>query len=215
MESVRGLAEGRALFGGDLLGPEEIRRTGAVAGWNCGSLEAPAIPEAMLEAGRREPGTHLLLLGAPAMNDGSPVTLLALRDKFGTDPALSEPCFYNQDWYLKETFASEVRLNPGWHLVRKAVESASRGQDPDHAGQPGTLPSAVLCAYAFFSHWLHSGGGRLWEHDYVWCSDLDHQGDRIYIGRYSDSSGVNKNGFSIHRHLRIRENYGVIDCLTS
>ena len=206
------LADARAVFGGDLLGPEEIRDISARSGWTRGSLETPRVPEMILEAGRREPGAYLLLLGPASMNDGSPVTLRALRDWFGMDPAESEPCFYNQDWYLKEAFATEVRVEPDWHLLRKSVVPGSRGLDPDRVGV-GILPSAVLCAYAFFSRCLHLGGERLWEHDYVWCSDLDHQGDRIYVGRYTDRAGINKNGFSIHRHLRIRENYGVINCL--
>lgn len=51
----------------------------------------------------------------------------------------------------------------------------------------------------------------LWKHDFVWCSDMDHNGDRIYVGKYHDISGVNKNGFSIHRHLALRECYASIN----
>ena len=31
---------------------------------------------------------------------------------------------------------------------------------------------------------------------------------RIYVGRYFDPLGISKNGFSVHRQLRIRNNYG-------
>ena len=51
----------------------------------------------------------------------------------------------------------------------------------------------------------------LWWHDFVWCSDVDHNGDRIYVGKYHDIDGVNKNGFSIHRHLALRPCYGSVD----
>ena len=46
--------------------------------------------------------------------------------------------------------------------------------------------------------------------DYVWCSDVDDKGDQIYVGRYTDASGLNADGFEIHRHLRIKQNYGVV-----
>ena len=48
----------------------------------------------------------------------------------------------------------------------------------------------------------------LWRHDFIWCDDSDHNGDRIYTGRYIDPNGINKNGFNIHRHLSIRPCYG-------
>lgn len=54
-------------------------------------------------------------------------------------------------------------------------------------------------------------GEKLWYHDFVWCSDVDHNGDRIYVGKYNDIDGVNKDGFSIHRHLALRLCYGCID----
>ena len=28
-----------------------------------------------------------------------------MRNHFGTTPSAHEPCFYNQDWYVKESFA--------------------------------------------------------------------------------------------------------------
>ena len=33
--------------------------------------------------------------------------------------------------------------------------------------------------------------------------------DQIYVGRYIDPIKINKNGFSIHRHLKIKNNYGI------
>lgn len=50
-------------------------------------------------------------------------------------------------------------------------------------------------------------------HDFVWCVDVDHNGDRIYVGKYHDIDGINKNVFSIHRHLALRQCYASTDCL--
>ena len=51
----------------------------------------------------------------------------------------------------------------------------------------------------------------LWPYDFIWCSDFDHNGDRIYVGKYHDIDGVNKDGFSIHRHLALRICYASIN----
>ena len=66
-----------------------------------------------------------------------------------------------------------------------------------------------MCTYTFFVFYLcrHE---KIWNHDFIWCSDRDHNGDRIYVGKYHDIDGVNKNGFSIHRHLALRPCYGAI-----
>jgi len=58
-------------------------------------------------------------------------------------------------------------------------------------------------------YYFHTQGGLLWKSDFIWCSDKDKNGDQIYVGRYRDPLGVNKNGFNIHRHLKIRNYYGL------
>lgn len=205
------LSAARKIFGTAFLGPDELAALAGPMGLSLETEELPAIPPTYLEAGTA--GHHLLILGSVRAADGSPLTLLNLRDRFGLDPAASEPCFYNQDWYLKEHFASSACLEPRWYLLRREVDDASRGHGPEAwpSGRGGLLPPALLCAFAFFAYYLHTEGGCLWERDYVWCSDRDHQGDPIYVGRYRDPGGVNKNGFSVHRHLRIRECYGVAE----
>ena len=40
-----------------------------------------------------------ILVWCPSSIAGHPITLRFLREHFGIDPAVSEPCFYNQDWY--------------------------------------------------------------------------------------------------------------------
>lgn len=130
---------------------------------------------------------------------------------FGTEPYTSEPCFYNQDWYLQEAFI-HTTLEFRWYLIRKRVIEESRGLQPCNIilRDNFLLPTAVLCVYTFFSYY-YARNELLWNYDYIWCSDVDHNGDRIYVGKYHDIDGVNKNGFSIHRHLAIRNCYGGID----
>jgi hypothetical protein len=153
---------------------------------------------------------HDILLFGPSVDaQGSPLTINRIRELCGWDPGISEPCFYNQDWYLKEPFANETTLRDRWYLVPKEVEGGSRGLDPASL-DIGAFPSAILVAYTFFLYERQHPGQYLWVHDYVWCRDQDLNGDRIYVGRYLDPNGCNKNGFSVHRHLRIRSMYGAI-----
>ena len=93
--------------------------------------------------------------------------------------------------------------------IRRAVID-SRAVQPGELMKTHTFPSAIRCVYAFFTAW-YGLGEKPWYHDFVWCSDTDHNGDRIYVGKYHDVDGVNKNGFSIHRHLALRPCYGCID----
>ena len=150
--------------------------------------------------------THLLVLGQGA-------SIRQMRDVFGCDPGRAEPCFYNQDWYLEQKFMDE-RPAPGWFLLQKEVVAATRAVQPVAILESGIrLPSAVQCTYAFFAYYLATGGQKLWEYDFVWCSDTDHNGDRIYVGKYTDIDGVNKSGFSIHRHLSLRPCYGAVSVI--
>jgi hypothetical protein len=151
----------------------------------------------------------ILILGIPEWKDGKPLSLATMRDFFGIDPDISEPCFYNQDWYLKEDFIHHTLENK-WYFIKKNIIEESRAVQPSELVKIYNFPTAILCAYTFFV-WYFLNKEYLWEHDFVWCSDTDHNGDRIYVGKYHDIDGVNKNGFSIHRHLALRKCYGAID----
>lgn len=206
------LSIARSLFGKDFIGAQELSGISSrLFGEWIQPFPEPEVPEVFLERARRSAGAYLLILGPPPRVGG--LCLLDLRTRFGLDPAVSAPCFYNQDWYLHESFARVTTLKYEWNMIAKAIALDSRGEDPiawvAQKSEGLALPSALLCAYAFFANFLHSGGGGLWKSEYVWCSDVDHQGDQIYVGRYTDPAGVNKDGFSIHRHLRIRDYYGV------
>lgn len=152
---------------------------------------------------------YYLVLGLSKFADGKDVTISNMKAIFGKDPDLNEPCFYNQDWYDKEVFI-DIPMKEGWYLIRKNVFEDSRAVMPQELMKTISLPTAIQCTYSFFVLWL-SKGENLWHHEFVWCSDLDHNGDRIYCGKYHDVEGVNKNGFSIHRYLTLRPCYAAID----
>ena len=151
--------------------------------------------------------THLLILGQN-------ITIREMRDTFGLDPKQKEPCFYNQDWYIRESFMDQI-LSAEWFLISKEVGQTTRGQQPDDVIHSGIkLPSAIQSVYAFFAYYCFTEGTeKLWEYDFVWCCDKDHNGDRIYVGKYTDIRGVNKSGFSIHRNLALRSWYGAAEII--
>ena len=152
---------------------------------------------------------YLLILGLDSLSDGRKITIRNIQTIFGKNPDQKEPCFYNQDWYEKEAFI-DIPMNAGWFLIRKNVYEESRAVLPTELIKTFRFPAAITCVYAFFVSWF-SRDIKLWYHDFVWCCDTDHNGDRIYVGKYHDVDGVNKNGFSIHRHLELRPCYGCID----
>ena len=82
--------------------------------------------------------------------------------------------FYTQTWYLAEPFAQ--RPYKGQYEL---------GIEP----QP-----AVVLAKAFVDSAL--AGTILWGDSYHWTSDVDHNQDRVYVGR-----SVEYGGLQIHRHL--------------
>ena len=172
------------------------------------TVELPSIPFSVEEIESKK-NDYYLILGLDSFSDNTPITIRNLIKVFGKDPSKNEPCFYNQDWYDMEDFI-DVSLRKEWFFIRKKVIEGSRAVQPEELIKKYEFPSAIRCTYAFFVVWL-SRGDKLWYHDFVWCSDTDHNGDRIYVGKYHDVDGVNKNGFSIHRHLSLRSCYGCID----
>jgi hypothetical protein len=150
--------------------------------------------------------THLLILFIPKHRNKKFITLNSLRSKLGINPEINEPCFYNQDWYVNEPFANFAFKKAQWFCIRKEVIFDSRGKS---VNDNLNLPHSLICCYTFFVYFFVSNN-YLWENDYIWCKDLDSNGDRIYVGRYIDPSRISKNGFSIHRHLSIRNIYGSI-----
>ena len=155
--------------------------------------------------------THLLILVIPEHKSEAKLTFRHFRKQFGIDPIINEPCFYNQDWYLNEAFYLNTTLELKWLMIQKEIIKESRGVTPSKLNVT-SLDKALVYVYIFFMYYL-STKIVLWENDYLWCSDLDSNGDQIYIGRYIDSYRLNKNGLSIHRHLKIKNNYGILNIL--
>lgn len=213
MKSVVNLERVRQLFGQNYLGPDEVR---CLLEKFEPEFSFNVIPQLsyswnVLEECARE--GYILVMGISEISpQNKKITIRSLRDRFGIDPNVAEPCFYNQDWYLAESFIDEP-LPMGWHLIKKDILEETRGEQPTDILSKGIkFPSAILCTYVFFTY-LFAYHKYLWWHDFVWCCDSDHNGDRIYVGKYHDVDGVNKNGFSIHRHLALRPCYGSINCM--
>ena len=192
------------MFGQNFIGVEEIANISSKLGIKL-PIILPEIPFTNEELIARSTDS-ILILGSDMMNDGKTLNLFSLRELFGIDPDKNEPCFYNQDWYLNEDFM-QTSLENRWYLISKNVFEESRSVLPSILEKKYNFPLAILCAYTFFIYWFHNKK-VLWQNDFIWCADFDHNGDRIYVGKYTDST--NKNGFSIHRHLALRDSYATI-----
>jgi hypothetical protein len=207
MERRADVKEAKRLFGSNFIGFQELSSIADEL-----KIQLPIfVPQ--IQYSSEEMQLHckdcILILGVNNMADGRGLSLLTLRELFGTDSAVIEPSFYNQDWYMKEDFMQR-NLENRWYLIKKDVFEDSRAILPNVLEKQYSFPSAVLCGYTFFAFWFCTKN-ILWKFDFVWCSDLDHNGDRIYIGKYVDIDGINKNGFSIHRHLELRKSYATIN----
>lgn len=207
----RDLKELESLFGDNFIGQEQVNTLLKAMGLPL--LREEDVPEMNYTADvlKSKAKDYLLVLGYPG-TQGLPLNIIKFRDIFGVDPDRSEPCLYNQDWYLQENFVKDI-LEHRWYLIKKDALEESRAERPEELLKSDIhFPSAILCVFTFFTvYFAHNE--YLWWHDFVWCCDTDHNGDRIYVGKYHDVDGVNKNGFSIHRHLALRPCYAAIDVL--
>jgi hypothetical protein len=131
----------------------------------------------------------------PELEGSEKINLHYLKSKYSY-------LFYPQDWYEKESFMNES-FEPGWYYIPIKIQENSRGKYPD----TNELYPASLLAYVFIMFY-QKYSEILWPHDYIWCNTFDSNNDRIYVGRYYDPLKLSKNGFSIHRHLTIKNNYG-------
>lgn len=205
------LKELQGLFGSNFIGPEQVNQLLAAMGLSETTDEDIPDMNYTQDVLKSKASDYLLVLGYPGRKD-APLNIIQFRDTFGVDPEMREPCLYNQDWYLSEDFVNKT-LEKRWYLIKKDVLEDSRAVMPAELLEKKiSFPSAILCAFTFFAYFF-AYGQYLWYHDFVWCSDLDHNGDRIYVGKYHDIDGVNKNGFSVHRHLALRPCYGSVNIL--
>lgn len=209
MEGKASIKNAKELFGKNFIGIDELQIISDKLGIGGLDLICNACPEIpySFEYLEKYKDTYILFLCIPYFEDGSPLTLVKMRDHFGHKSEQFEPCFYNQDWYINEQFANETTIEFKWYLVKKSVFEEYRGIQPYEVCLE--LPSALLCCYLFFVYYFHCKE-ILWKNDYLWCSDVDSFGDQIYVGRYMDVISTKKNGFEIHRYLKLKNNYSYI-----
>ncbi len=194
----------KKIMGKNFIGSKDLSKISSVLGFSLPRKKIPIIP-IPLEKIKKMRKDYILILGIPG------VTINKMRKILGFNPRKSEPCFYNQDWYLNEEFAKEKTLNFEWYLIKKKIDKKTRGKNPEQLEKKSLkekYPSAILATFTFFTYYFLNKKEILWGNDFIWCNDKDFNGDRIYVGRYKDPRGINKNGFNIHRHLSIRPCYG-------
>lgn len=202
------IVQGKELFGPNFIGWDELKPLFERMGLPLSSIR---VPDILYSSGdlKKCSKDYILLLGIPELG-GKKLSIAYFRECFGVNPDISEPCFYNQDWYMNEKFIHDT-LELRWYLLKKSVVEDSRAVQPEDLLEKNIhFPFAILCVYTFFAYY-YARNEMLWFHDFIWCNDTDHNGDRIYVGKYHDIDGVNKNGFSIHRHLALRLCYASID----
>lgn len=205
------IREAENILGEDFIGYEQLKPFFKALQLTIPIVDIPEIPFSVdkLESIKSE---YILLLGIPSSDNGTKIDIRMLRSVFGLNPDEKSPCFYNQDWYLNEKFIT-ITLELKWYLVKKNIISTSKSKNPDSfldEYPDNKFPSAILCTFCFFAYYFSANGYVLWIHTFIWCNDKDHNGDRIYVGKYNDVEGVNKDGFSIHRHLSLRDYHGAI-----
>tara|TARA_B100001113_G_C21076752_1_gene608022 strand:- start:404 stop:1054 length:651 start_codon:yes stop_codon:yes gene_type:complete len=209
----RNFSLAKRILGEDFIGPNELNNISENSGLekiiNLNSI--PVLDLSEQELKNLKDNNLILLLVYPKMKNKKFLSLKNLKDFYGSN-RMDSVGFYNQDWYINQSFYLSEICNPIWYTIPKDIDNQTRGKLPKSNLESNKLPSALILAYCFFIYNLISKGHILWKHDYLWCSDFDHNQDMIYVGRYSDPEGINNNGFSIHRHLKISSLYGSIYC---
>ena len=196
--------EAKEIMKPNFIGPEELKHFSLKAFKLDKIGTTVPFPKEELEEKREH---YLLIYGASQFADKESVNIKNIKRIVSEKKSV--PNFYNQDWYAKEDFI-ETPIEEGWFLIRKDVYEDSRAISPDELTKIHVFPSAVKCVYSFFVAWV-CNDMKLWYEDFVWCCDVDHNGDRIYVGKYHDVDEFNNDGFSIHRHLALRNCYTCID----
>ena len=128
-----------------------------------------------------------------------PLSILKVRGKV-KDKAL----FYGQDWFNKEAFASD-RGEVSWQLVRKIpVDNSTNKSWNDQQtllGKDEVTPTARVMVYTIIGHYM-AIRERLFECIYVRCSDVDSNGDRVFVGFFG-SKGLYVSSYSDAHRLDV------------
>ena len=91
----------RSIMGNDFIGISDICTIKNM------KLDVEKIPQEIpysIKTINEKKGDYILLPGVSRFTDGKFVTIRNMVRLFGKDPTIFEPCFYNQDWYEKESF---------------------------------------------------------------------------------------------------------------
>ena len=118
MERRLSLKEARHIFKENFIGTEELYRIKSKLDINF--KDVPEISYTPEELKIKAQEGYILFLGGSFILKNIPITILSLRNIFGINPSISEPCFYNQDWYDLESFANKSIENK-WYLVKKSI----------------------------------------------------------------------------------------------
>jgi len=214
MERTANIEKAKEIMGNNFIGPEELKCIENKMGIKIPEevFLNPPIIHFEVDLLERNKEDYILFLGSPYFKDTSELTIVKMREHFGYNPIISEPCFYNQDWYLNEPFAKDSTFKLGWYLIKKNVFENQRGKVINQIKNDLNIniPNAILCTYLFFC-WYLIKNEILWENDFFWTNEIDANGDHIYIGRYVDLKRINKNGWNIHRHLSITKQFSIIE----
>lgn len=197
----------KKIFKNNFIGPEELKSIESKVNFDF----PKKIPSINLNLSNINPDEYILIYGCSKFLNKTKFDIKKLIEIFGYNYSKETVCFYNQDWYFSEKFINNT-LTDRWYLIQKKIDDNNRGYAPNEKIER-FLPSSTLCAYTFFIWWLLRNE-ILWPNDFIWCNDKDKYGDRIYVGKFLDKDNINRSGFSIHRHLSIKKNYGSIISLT-
>ena len=182
--------QAREIMGKNFLGVEEVAEYFGIVLTQEELAKVTEIPfsEKTLEECK---DTHFLFLGVHHNKEGKPLTITSLREMF---PAVGQPKFYSYEdaWYNKEKFATKETPELRWYLIRKAITKESRSKNFQEQEkllkEQEYREKAVVYVYGMFLM-FKATGERLFENDYVWCTDLGSGGSRVHVCHF-DSKGL-------------------------
>ena len=145
MERTTTIEGASEILGRNFIGPEQLKPFFKILKKKINFSQLPEIgfTTAELQGYRND---YILILGVPFAVDGWFINIKNLRSFFGIEQKTNDPCFYNQDWYMKQDFISETLMFK-WYLVKKEVVEASRSIMPDVLLDTATInkfPQAIL-----------------------------------------------------------------------
>jgi hypothetical protein len=141
----------------------------------------------------------------------SGMSLRQMREKKGTNKS-NQPCFYNNDWWLKSSEDSWATKNmePGYYLLNFNGKFANKKWS-DQEGLTTALGSMYERAHenvvseTVISNFGVHNGERLLENWYHWGKETDSGGGRVCVGDFG-SDGFDVAGYSpgsSHDRLRV------------